>query len=363
MLSRREGLPVRIVGRCGTVALEAAWDDGRLLQARLRLPDHREVVVRPDQARHPVLGPCHEVTVTDGPVDRPDGDPAHRERHAALFEAVDLASPDHIPAMDRPAGLPAGAGTAILGLVARRAAEQGVDALRYRGPYPTGALFDALLECFTVDRPPEAAARFVADAEAIALAARPVEVPVEFRPAPFERVWPRPDVCVQLRRGVERAWIEGRGYSALTAGARRIHPVDGGFVAVLELAGRVWGVVARMTAEGDVIDGPHALPPPPPHLCGRELPASIREALVRALPPRAPRLLQAPLQAVLEEAPIRWGDPGVDAASVTGSGIVLHAGILEHLAALPPVRILEEVAAAVEDPARRLAMQRLTPRR
>lgn len=322
----------------------AAWDDGHLLQARLTLVRGGEVVIRPRRATHPVLGPCHEVTLGD-------------TKSLALFGAVDLARPGYIPAMDRPGALPPGAGTAILNVVAERAPGP----LRYRGPYPTGALFDALLECFVVPDPIAAASRFVADAEQCALEARVVEVPVAFTPAPFERHWPQPGICVQLRTGVERVWVDGVGFSALAAGARRVVPDGDDVVAALVLGGTIWGVVARLGADGTVREVPRAVPPPPERLCGRPLPGSIREVMRASLVPRAPDMLRAALDTVFQEAPMIWGDPGLDVAAVRGGELVLHAGLLERLASQPPDAILRFVAEAIEGPARQLAIAQVLP--
>src|SRR5207249_485252 len=69
-------------------------------------------------------------------------------RPLTRLAAVDWTRVDRIPPLAEPARLPAGAGTALFNLLARLAVEQGVSVLRYDAPYPTEALFLALLESF-----------------------------------------------------------------------------------------------------------------------------------------------------------------------------------------------------------------------
>ena len=60
-----------------------------------------------------------------------------------VFEAVDWERLEHIPPLAEPARLPAHAGTTVLDLLAGLMKDQGLARVRYRGPYPSEALFTA----------------------------------------------------------------------------------------------------------------------------------------------------------------------------------------------------------------------------
>jgi hypothetical protein len=339
------GMPVRWIDRGGTVALECQWQERRLDRARLRIPDGRQVVLSGRAGHHPLLGVTDTVAIEGA-------------APLAGCAEVEWSAPVVIPALDRPGSLPPGAGTAVLGFLAWRCAEAGIGALRYRGPYPTGALFDALLECFAVAGDPASAfTRFSAEVVRAAATGVAVEPQVEFRPAPFERRW-QPGVCAQLRDGLERVWLGPLAFARDRAGSRRLRADGDGWEATVELGGLRWATVARLGSEGELIEGPHAPPPLSAALLGRPLPAGVRAALVEALPPRAPPLLQPQVRAVLETAPLRWGDAGTEPARADGDEIVVHAALVELLAAEPPA-LLEAVAAAVEPVAHRLGQRRL----
>ena len=318
--------------------MDATWSAGRLF---LRIPDGRQVQVAPGAAEHPLLGRCDAVLVDDAVI--------------ARCQAVSWESPAYIPPLDRPGALPEGAGTAILNYLATRAAGP----LRYRGPYPTGALFDSLLECFRVDDPNAAFARFTAEVEETALAGTVREVPVDFAPAPFRRVFCQPGVCVQMRNGVDKIYIQGRGYARWTTGARRVRPRGADWVAAIVLGGKQWAEIATVSADGAVLEGPHARPCAPMAVCGRPLPEGVRAALRSALPRRAPALLRPALDQVLAHTPLLWEDTGDEAADVHASHIGVHSAHLELFADAPPLELLDAIAQAVEPAAHRLARQTL----
>lgn len=283
-------------------------------------------------------------------------------RMVARFQAVDWDRPASIPPLDRPGALPAGAGTAILNYLAGRAAASSASRenrpLRYRGPYPTGALFDSLLECFRVDDPQAAFARFNAGVEMTALTGALQEVPVDFAPAPFHRVWADQGVCVQIRDGVEKIFVHGRGYSRHAAGPRRVRRYGRDeWAALIELGGKQWTEIVRVSEDGRVTEGPRSLPSPNPAWCGRPLPEGLRASLLEALPPRAPALLRPTLQQVLGSTALVWDDTADDAAAIRDQSIAVHAALPELLADAPPLSLMEAIARAVEPVAQRLAQQ------
>lgn len=184
------------------------------------------------------------------------------------------------------------------------------------------------------------------------------EPAVDFRPHPFSRIRPAPGVCVQLRQVPERAWVRGVSFSSVDD-VRRLIRQENEWCAELVLAESTWGQpILRIDSSGKVIDGPVSPKPPPGDLFG-PLPPSIRQVLVDTLPGQAPELIRGPLTSVLQKADIRWGDPGVRAAVVRGESIVIHAGLLAHLAKLQRSAVLGHLARVIAPPARQLATQKL----
>ena len=341
---RRHDRPIRLTDGRKTTAWQCEWSPrGDLRWARLRAPGGEVVEVRPG-GRHPIFGEAMEV--------RRNGEAIAR------FARVSFAAPAEIPAMDSPGALPPGAGTAILAFLAARARAAGVEVLRYRGPYPTAALFDSLLECFRVAEYSPAAAleRFVADAESRMLAASMEVVDVGFSPAPPERRWLSGGVCAQLRDGVEKLFVGGRAYARDASGARRLRPRGDGYAAVVEIAGETVCEVAELDASGELVAGPHEIPAIDSPLLGRALPAAVGRALAEALAARAPTLLCDAVREILLATPITWGDPGPDEAAVRGDELVIHPALADHLEGR---ELLEAIARAIELPAQRLAQRGL----
>jgi hypothetical protein len=203
------GRPTEIRDRHDHVHATLDWDSDRLSAAvfpvRPAVRDgHDAIIITGELVPHPVLGAARLLrsTVMDEP-----------SAHVASCAAVRWSAPDRLPAIDRPAALPTGSGTAIVNVIAMLARGAGIATLRYRGPYPTAALWSTLLEGFRpVADPVAARQRFLRDAEDIALGSESVEIPVELAPAPFERVAVAPAVWAQLRGGVERVSIVDRTY-------------------------------------------------------------------------------------------------------------------------------------------------------
>jgi hypothetical protein len=118
-----------------------------------------------------------------------------------VFEAVEWARLEHIPPLAEPARLPAQAGTAVLDLLAGLMKDQGLARVRYRGPYPSEALFTALLECFRYD-PAEPAPldRFLDGGD------------LDWLPAPHERHWVAEGICAQTREDLDKVVAHGLAY-------------------------------------------------------------------------------------------------------------------------------------------------------
>ncbi len=198
--------------RAGTVTAVLYWrPDGELDRARLRTAHGDWIGLEAQTAHHELRG-CSDrlYRLRDGPSWQPVD-------LLAAFEAIRWSAISHVPPLADPTGLPPGAGTAVLNLIAALAGDQGTGRLRYRGPYPTEQLFTALLESF----------RFETDSR------DPLEQfmggGLDWSAAPHERVFERDGLCVQLRDGVEKAVFGRRAYyqtcwqSVIRNETRRVH--------------------------------------------------------------------------------------------------------------------------------------------
>src|SRR5262245_38278819 len=84
------------------------------------------LVVEPAEA-DPVFGRAHPIALVRG----------GRSERLTTCTPIDWRAPRRIPAIAAPGSLPPGAGTVLLDVLAILAADAGVTALRYAGPYPT----------------------------------------------------------------------------------------------------------------------------------------------------------------------------------------------------------------------------------
>src|SRR5947199_23340 len=262
------GRPAGEQDRHGSALSALEWSpDGRLSRASVRLPDGGWVSIEPGAGAAGPWGASDLVTR--------DGRPLTR------LAALDWARVDRIPPLAEPARLPAGAGTAIFNLLARLAAEQGVAVLRYDAPYPTEALFLALLESFRYV--PEEAPHPM---DAFARGWRPRSSPGSSR-----RSWPpaRP----RWRRG-SRAW---RATSSSSGG--RCTPIS--WRCATRASGCLTGCDARWETPCAAGRAPTRSPRASPRFARR--PTSSPTACARALrgrSPPSPRTCKSP----------RWSTPG-----------------------------------------------------
>jgi hypothetical protein len=285
-----------------------------------------------------------------GPVQRIE-DPA---RVLARVTATSWRDPAQIPAIDAPARLPAGVGTALLNVLALGARAAG-RTLRYAGPYPTAALWTSLGEAF---RPLGGAdeASFTAGALDRAIRGDLGEVPVDFEPAPFERVQVAPRVVVHLRDGVERLYLGGLGWGP--RGPRRLLRDNDVVRAALWIGGAAWAEVAVLGDDGRLVSGPRPLPVVRSSVLGKSFPPALITALAELLADGEPPLLAAAMREVLAGLPLVWGDPGADAARLLGGALVVHAGLWERLGDDAGALALG-LAEALAGPVKQLAQHRL----
>lgn len=333
-----DGSPRRWRAPDGTVVAEL---DGAGVRIELAGLYERPVTVG-GLEEHFVLGPVQAIRFGD------DGEPLAR------VAATDWRRPRRIPAIDAPARIPAGAGAVLLNVLALGAQAAGTT-LRYAGPYPTSALWASLGECFRARDGDER--RFTEGALDRALTGDTSEVPIDFVPAPFERVQVGPRAAVHLRDGVERLYLGGMPWSR--TGPRRLTP-DGDTIRVeLWIGGAPWAQVATLDRGGQLVGGPWPLPPVRSSALGKTFPAPLTSALAELLCDGEPPLLVGAMREILRDVPIVWGDPGADAARPLGGAIVVHAAMWDRLGAGSLSTLATHLAAALATPVKQLAQRRL----
>ena len=320
--------------------------DHTLAAATVRLPDHSWLSIEP---RAGVEAPW-------GAIDRF----AHEGTPLTVATAVDWTRIETIPTVAEPARIPPGGGTAILNLLAILAREQGVPRLVYDGPYPTEALFLALLECFRPDTDDAALARF-ADGE------------LGWIPAPFTPSFDD-DVYVQWRERVEKIVWRGRAYYRDDwSGVRRhaplrVHDTDDGVRASLWALGAPLEDHLVLHADGTlraiVAPAPHEAPP-------RALRTPVRDGLIAMIVALSAPPLADTIREITASLRFTSGPVTGDLAHVDGSEVRISATLARTLArrlAEPAPRAtraqlalaaLAEIARVIAEPIRARAQRRL----
>jgi hypothetical protein len=329
--------------------------DGKFLSAWLRNVDGALLGIDPRDAEHPLWGASDRILRL----------PASAVRDAVpltVSAAVDWDSPDQIPALAEPTRLPPGAGTTVLNLLAALAADRGARPLRYRGPYPTEQLFWALVEGFRFEPTgADPVAVFTRDAEALATRGESREAPLDWTPAPPERLFHDEGIYVQLRNGVEKVWWEGRTYyRADWQGlerrehrvVRRVTTPDGrlAYVVSLEALGRTIEDHLMLDAGGDVVERP-ARDRDGPEV-GPDIPVGELwdDAVSALLPLEATPLLAAALAVVWPGLRVVWGPVARDLVEARGPTVRLSTGLAQ---------VYRTEWATLPATARRAAAQRL----
>ncbi|HEY3097791.1 MAG TPA: hypothetical protein VGL14_02725 [Methylomirabilota bacterium] len=229
----------------GTALSALEWRaDGRLQRARVRLPDGNWIAIEPGAGAPGPWGASDLVTR--------DGQALSR------LAALDWTRVDRIPPLAEPARLPAGAGTAIFNLLARLAIEQDVAVLRYDAPYPTEALFLALLESFRYEpaQAPDPSGAFAAGALA-------------WTPAPHDVAIEPGGIWVQRRERIEKIVVGGRTYyrpdwqRVRRRAPRVVRDLGDTVRASLTVLGRVLEDHVVLAADGHVLDTPSPAPESP----------------------------------------------------------------------------------------------------
>ncbi len=346
VLTTDSGRLRRAVDRHGHEVWSARWNGEALHAVTLARPDRSTVVLEGSSQPHPLFHRAHDVRVDDAVV--------------ARCGQTDWRAPKHVPPVDVPGAMPPGAGSALLNWLAAAAKQAGSGPLRYRGPYPTAALFDSLSHSFRLDDPPSALERFTRDVESRSIRGSMVEVDVPFHPGPFEWHWPTEGLCVQLRDGLERVYVGGRSYALHQLGTRRLRREGDRFVAYIDLGGIPWHDVLTLESDGTPVGGPAPVPAAPTRLIGQAMPEEIVNLLGAVLQQRAPRLLAPSVAHVLSGHVLRWGDTGDELARRAEGAIELHSAFGERLPEMDPNAMLGAFVLALEPVVTRIAQRLLT---
>lgn len=384
--------------RFGALHLAVRWAGADVHAAWFRLPGGGWLELRPRAGEHPLWG------ASDGLWHHPPGSdaeaPAAEGRPVGLLPAQDYGALRHLPPLDRPAGLPPGAGGAVLNFLALLLALQGTRRVTYRGPYPTPALFDTLQRSFVPEAPPaDALTRFTQDETALAFSGRMMESPVGWQPAPFVASLPRPGLLLHWREGLETAWIGTvpfRGAEATAAGrpgalpaGERVwrEPAPGGaepaegaaggaWAVGLVLLGRPFGRLARVAADGTVLQAdstvlqataPEPIPDEAAGPPGPALHPLLREVACAWSTLRAHPALAAALAALEEEVTLVWEPLPLRLAAPMAGGVRVQAALAQAFRArrahedAPALAamLVSDLLEALEPHLRRLARQRL----
>jgi len=266
----------------------------------VRLPDGGWLAIEPRAGSPGPWGASDLVSRDDAPLTR--------------LAALDWTRIDRIPPLAEPARLPAGAGSAIFNLLAALAREQGVDELRYDGPWPTEALFLTLLESFRFEPADVKDPRTAFASGALV-----------WRPAPHEVAIER-GVWVQRRERIEKIVAGGRAYYRPDwQGVRRLAPRavrDAGDTvrASLVALGRVLEDHVVLAPEGRVLETPPA-PADPPNVV--PLPPTVVAGLLAIVQATSAPALAPWLAVAARDLDFAWGPVEADLIATSAARVTL----------------------------------------
>ncbi|MCB0218196.1 MAG: hypothetical protein KDH09_00755 [Chrysiogenetes bacterium] len=308
------------------------WSDTRgLIDARLRLPNGRWLRLVPGEGEPRIWQRADRIDI---------GESRTGEQWQTLTsqEAIDYEAIDHIPAAWEPNKLTGGGGSILLNFLAQLLIDQGMSAVRYRGRYPTGHLFDALQESFAPvpgndESLQELRARFCAQAEGIAFGEADASPEIAFAPKPFELCTLEDGSAVFLRGGPEKIFAFGTNYalvlpeSTRQSGARRIwkRPDSKKWEFGLLILGAPIEVHGRLDLFEQAID---ALAPS--QKSGeRFVPAELywRDGLLLCAFAQAPAALGASLLELMDEVHVGFRPLPRDLARLAGIHVLIREGL------------------------------------
>jgi hypothetical protein len=348
------GRRLRELGPDGEPVAVLEWrSGGGLDRACVRLPAGSWITVEPGAADDAVYGPVDRLRWGDGPAD------------TTVFRALDYEAIDRIPVLAEPARLPAGAGTAVLNLIAALAADQRRDALAYDGPFPTEQLFLALLESFRY-----------APADAADPLAAFTRGALAWVPAPHERRFDGAGVYVQRRERVEKVVAHGVAYyrerwqSVRRHAPRRLRDAGALVRASLWALDEAVAEHLVLTPEGDVVE---IVEPPPPPAAAAGMAGEVVAGIVSIVAAQSAPALAPSIVAVARGLDVRWGivardliacEPGVTVSLALRALIArrVRQSAGRHARLALALGALTEIAMLAGDHLRRLAQARLAGR-
>jgi len=288
--------------RYGTPLSALEWrPDGGLRRARVRVPDGSWLEIEPGVGRRAAWGASDLVAREGQPL--------------TTFAALDWTRVDRIPPLAEPARLSAGAGPAIFNLLARLANEHGVAILRYDAPYPTEALFLALLESF----------RYV-PADSSDPGAAFASGALAWTPAPHEVSIEAGHVWVQRRERIEKVVANARAYYRPDwQGVRRRTPRalrDAGDTvrASLIALGRVVEDHLVLTGDGRILEAPTPAPDMPNV---GPLAADVVAGLIATVVATSAPALGSWLAAAARAMEFVWGPVDADLVAIADTRVTL----------------------------------------
>lgn len=331
--------------RRGQLVAACTWTATGLARAQCRLPDGGWVGIESGGGEHAAWGRSDRVWRLGAAMPWTPLEPL------TVFEALDYDHLDVIPALAEPHRLPAGAGTAILNLLAGFMKDQGRARVRYRGPYPTEALFTALLECFRYDPgATDPLARFL-DGSGL-----------DWMPAPHERHEVAPGITVQLRQEIEKVVLRGVPFyrpdwqGVLRREPRRVRLADDRAICSLWALGQSIEDRLVLDRAGEVLAAPAAAAST---RAAAPLPPVWRPALAALIARESAPPLTRALGEALDTVALEWGPVPGDLVAIDGDRIRLsdrlHERGREHVRAAAPEARPERAAEFALDVARLLA--------
>lgn len=314
------------------------WSDSRgLVDARLRLPDGRWLRVVPGQGEPRIWERADRIDI---------GASRTGEQWQTLTsqEAIDYEAIGHIPAAWEPNKLTGGGGSILLNFLAQLLVDQGTRAIRYRGRYPTGHLFDSLQESFAPiprhnESPQKLRARFCAQAEGVAFGETDASPEITFEPRPFELCTLEGGNAALLREGPEKIFAFGTSYaltlpgSTRPPGARRIwkQPDSKKWEFGLLILGAPLEVHGRLDLSEQAIDAIAPSQAPTEHFIPAEL--YWRDGLLLCTFAQAPAALGASLLELMDEIHVGFRALPRDLARLAGVHVLIREGLHDLFAA------------------------------
>jgi hypothetical protein len=286
------------------------------------------IAIDRDVTSHELLGEAHVIW--------------HDGCRVTAMSAIDWLRPTRIPVVAEPSRLPPGAGGELLNYLAMLAHEAGVAALRYAGPYPTPALYRALVRSFHASHDE---ATFARDVLARALRVARDDVPVDFMPAPHERL-AITHGHVERRAGVERAVIDGVTYARDGSPARLVRRGDS-WACEVWFGDAPYAAIAMLSERGELRRGPDAVPPSTSQVIDQPFPSELRAAIADVVADCVAPPLADDARAAVARRPLIWRDLGARAATRTSDGFAVHAALWERIAPLGLARLALALAEAL----------------